>query len=128
MFDLPVFKAFMDLRVSSNFARQGVREAVIPTYMGLIKQILGTLKGSPFSRQMYSELFGLLYSLTRMIRRDGALALESVIGDPHHSPVFQKYPKIHGNHHATEFICTALSMIIFRMQSRQGREIGPLCF
>jgi arylsulfatase A-like enzyme len=35
----PVFKAFMDMRVSENFSRQGVREAVIPAYMGLIKQI-----------------------------------------------------------------------------------------
>jgi arylsulfatase A-like enzyme len=35
----PVFKAFMDTRVSLNFARPGVRETVIPTYMGLIKQI-----------------------------------------------------------------------------------------
>ncbi len=35
----PVFKAFMDMRVSANFSQQGVRETVIPAYMGLIKQI-----------------------------------------------------------------------------------------
>jgi arylsulfatase A-like enzyme len=35
----PVFRAFMNTRASKNFARQGVREAVIPAYMGLIKQI-----------------------------------------------------------------------------------------
>jgi arylsulfatase A-like enzyme len=35
----PVFKAFMELRVSEAFSRQGTREAVIPAYMGLIKQI-----------------------------------------------------------------------------------------
>ncbi len=80
--------------------------------MDLLRAVLGLLKGSPYNRQMYTDLFGLFYSLTRMIRRDGALALEAVISDPHHSPVFQKYPKIHGNHHATEFICTALAMIV----------------
>ena len=35
----PVFKAFMDMRVSRSFSTQGVRETVMPAYMGLIKQI-----------------------------------------------------------------------------------------
>ena len=35
----PVFRAFMDLRVSNTFARDDVRAEVIPVYMGLIKQI-----------------------------------------------------------------------------------------
>jgi len=35
----PVFREFMDLRVSRTFARDDVRQQVIPVYMGLIKQI-----------------------------------------------------------------------------------------
>ena len=35
----PVYRAFMDLRVASSFARDEVRAEVIPVYMGLIKQI-----------------------------------------------------------------------------------------
>jgi arylsulfatase A-like enzyme len=35
----PVYKAFMNLRVSRNFSREEVRQRVIPAYMGLIKQI-----------------------------------------------------------------------------------------
>ena len=35
----PVFGAFMDARVSRVFAREAARTAVIPAYMGLIKQI-----------------------------------------------------------------------------------------
>lgn len=34
----PIFKAFMDTKVGETFSRQEVREAVIPAYMGLIKQ------------------------------------------------------------------------------------------
>ena len=44
----PVYRAFMDLRVSRAFARDEVRERVIPAYMGLVKQIddqLGVLFG-----------------------------------------------------------------------------------
>ncbi|MCK9512988.1 MAG: alkaline phosphatase family protein [Pigmentiphaga sp.] len=35
----PVYAAMMEHRVSQTFSRDGVREAVIPAYMGLIKQI-----------------------------------------------------------------------------------------
>lgn len=35
----PVYRAFMDLRVSSTFARDEVRTEVVPVYMGLIRQI-----------------------------------------------------------------------------------------
>jgi arylsulfatase A-like enzyme len=35
----PVYREFMDYRVSKNFSRDEVREEVIPVYMGLIRQI-----------------------------------------------------------------------------------------
>ncbi len=35
----PIFKAFTEERYSRNFSRNGAREKVIPTYMGLIKQV-----------------------------------------------------------------------------------------
>jgi arylsulfatase A-like enzyme len=34
----PVLRAFMDTKIGQTFSRQEVREAVIPAYMGLIKQ------------------------------------------------------------------------------------------
>ncbi|WP_035898216.1 alkaline phosphatase family protein [Labrenzia sp. DG1229] len=44
----PVFEAFMQMEVSRTFSEQGVRDTVLPAYMGLIKQIddhLGRLFG-----------------------------------------------------------------------------------
>lgn len=35
----PVYGAFMGMEVSETFSRQGVRDTVMPAYMGLIKQI-----------------------------------------------------------------------------------------
>lgn len=35
----PVFEAFMQLRYSQTFSQAGVRETVIPAYMGLVKQV-----------------------------------------------------------------------------------------
>ncbi len=37
--DHPVYKAYRDSRICTTFARDEVRETVIPAYMGLIKQI-----------------------------------------------------------------------------------------
>ncbi len=35
----PVYQAFMDIRGSKNFARDEVRDTVLPAYMGMVKQI-----------------------------------------------------------------------------------------
>src|SRR5690242_4017140 len=43
----------------------------------LVSGLVQTLKGNPFGRTTYDELFKLLYQLFRKARRDGLLALES---------------------------------------------------
>jgi arylsulfatase A-like enzyme len=52
----PVYAEFMKLRVSETFSRQGVREEVVPVYMGLIKQIDDQL-GSLFAFMKERGLF-----------------------------------------------------------------------
>jgi chemotaxis protein MotA len=78
----------------------------------LVKGVIGTLKGAPYGKPAYTELFKTLYDFLRIARRDGLLALEPHVSDPHTSPVFAKYKLIANNHHVTEFICGALSPVI----------------
>lgn len=78
----------------------------------LMKGVLSTLKGSPFGKETYTQLFKTLYDFLRIARRDGLIALEPHLTDPHESSVFQKYPLIGNNHHVTEFICGALSPVV----------------
>jgi chemotaxis protein MotA len=78
----------------------------------LMRGVLGTLKGSPFSKATYAELFKLMYDFLRMARRDGLIALESHVSNPHESSIFKKYPMIANNHHATDFICGAFAPVI----------------
>ena len=78
----------------------------------LIKGIIQAIKGSPFNKAMYCELFKALYDLLRVARREGLMILEAHVTNPHQSDIFRKYPKIAGNHHVTEFICGGLSPII----------------
>jgi chemotaxis protein MotA len=78
----------------------------------MFKGVLATLKGTPYDKQMYSELFKLGYDLLRVARRDGMLALDRHVNNPHESDIFSKYPKISHDHHAVTFICDGLSPII----------------
>jgi chemotaxis protein MotA len=78
----------------------------------LMKGIMSTLKGTPYNRAAYDELFKCLYDLLRMARRDGMRVLEGHVADPENSTVFAKYPKIGHDHHVTAFICGAMAPLI----------------
>lgn len=78
----------------------------------LVAGLIGTVKGDPFGRSTYDELFKLLYQLFRKARRDGLLALEPHVADTHESSIFKRYPKIHNNHHAVTFIAGALGPML----------------
>jgi chemotaxis protein MotA len=76
------------------------------------KNLMGCIKGSPYSRASYEDLLKVLYELFLLGRRNGMIALEEHVTDPAKSSVFKKYPKFSGNHHAVEFLCGALRPII----------------
>jgi chemotaxis protein MotA len=76
----------------------------------LARGVLQAVKGTPYGKATYTELFELLYELTRTARREGILALDAHVSNPEESALFQKYPRIYKNHHALEFLCTALTM------------------
>ena len=79
---------------------------------GVISQALGTLKGAPFAKADYEELFKCLYELFQLGRRGGMIALEEHVMNPEASSLFAKYPKFHANHHAVEFLCDGLKPIV----------------
>jgi chemotaxis protein MotA len=79
---------------------------------GVISQALGTLKGAPFGKADYEELFKCLYELFQLGRRGGMIALEEHVMNPEASSLFAKYPKFHANHHAVEFLCDGLKPIV----------------
>ncbi|HZQ48238.1 MAG TPA: flagellar motor stator protein MotA [Verrucomicrobiae bacterium] len=76
------------------------------------RQIFGTLKGSPYDKQAYDELFKALYELFMLGRRNGMIALEEHVMNPATSAIFSKYPVFQKNHHAIDFLCNGLRPII----------------
>jgi chemotaxis protein MotA len=78
----------------------------------LMKGIIDCFKGNAFNRALYEDLFRLMYELFKTARRNGLLALESHLSNPHESEIFHKYPKIAHNHHVCDFIVGALTPIM----------------
>jgi len=78
----------------------------------LFKRAFGVLKGSPYTRSAYDELFKALYELFMLGRRGGMVALEEHVMAPETSSIFTKYPSFQKNKHALEFLCNGLRPII----------------
>jgi chemotaxis protein MotA len=99
--------------VTIGGAALGAMVVMTPTkvLMDLVKGVLGAIKGSPYNRPAYVELFKTLYELFKMGRRDGLLAWDSHLNEPHESAVFSKYPRIVNNHHVIDFLCGALTSV-----------------
>jgi chemotaxis protein MotA len=80
--------------------------------MDMCKQAFGTLKGSPYGKHTYEELFKALYELFMLGRRNGMVALEEHVMNPETSSIFTKYPGFLKNHHAVSLLCGGLRPII----------------
>lgn len=80
--------------------------------VALIKQMLGTLKGSPYGRKAYEDMFKALYELFMLGRRNGMIALEEHVLTPDSSSIFTKYPGLVKDHHAMGILCGGLKPII----------------
>jgi chemotaxis protein MotA len=59
----------------------------------ILSGVLGTLKGSPFTKTHYLTSLKMHYELLNKARKDGLVAIESDIEEPDKSAVFSKYPE-----------------------------------
>ena len=89
---------------------------IIANGLGMAKKAgsaIGSLmKGPKYSRADYLDLFGLMYDLFNIARKDGVLGLEREIEDPNKSAVFSKHKQVMKDHHAIEFIQDYLRMMV----------------
>ncbi len=62
-------------------------------------------------KEDYMDLLSMLYSVFKLARTKGWLAMEQHIENPHDSALFQQFPTFHHNHHAVTFLCDYLRII-----------------
>jgi chemotaxis protein MotA len=78
----------------------------------LIKAVLSLIKGNPYTRATFLELLTAMYDVFSLARTEGILALERHAENPHESELFEKYPALLANHHATDLFADTLKIVI----------------
>jgi chemotaxis protein MotA len=96
-------------------------KAIKATFKALPKLLRSSKK---HDKALYLELLALLYVLLSKGRKDGMMALESDVDDPHNSPIFAPYPVILNDAPVLEFLTDYLRLIV--SGNTDPFEIGEL--
>ena len=74
--------------------------------------IAGAIKPSKYTKARFMELMSLLYDILQKARKEGLMAIEQDVEEPHESEVFKKYPNVGTDHHVVEFMTDYLRMMV----------------
>ncbi len=77
-----------------------------------MKEVLGLMKPSPYTRKAYEELLQVLYDLFYAAKRDGLVGIEEHIEEPEKSELFNKYPSVQRQHHAVSFLADTMKVLL----------------
>ena len=98
--------------------------APVSILQGISQGLMNILKGAPYKKEDYEDLFKMMYELFQLGRRNGMIALEEHVMNPDGSSLFKKYDKFHNNERAVDFFCDGLRPLVDgRLKPEQ---IGPL--
>jgi chemotaxis protein MotA len=77
-----------------------------------LKVLPTALKSSKYTKDRYLELLAMMFDILQKARKEGLMAIEKDVEEPHNSPLFQKYPTVGHDHHVVEFITDYLRMMV----------------
>jgi chemotaxis protein MotA len=75
---------------------------------GLIK----VFKGAKYTEQDHIDVIALTTSLMKLLRSEGAVALESHVTDPESSAIFSEYPRLQSDPAIINMICDPLTLLV----------------
>jgi len=76
-----------------------------------LKYFGALVKPMAYNKDDYIELLSMLFTVFKLARSKGFLALEQHVENAQDSELFSQFPKFHGNHHALDFVCDYLRII-----------------
>ncbi len=79
-------------------------------------------KGAKWTKDDYRDLLCLLFSLTKLMKIKGLVAIEQHIEKPEDSEIFNQYPKILADHFALELICDNIRMMTMDLSKANELE------
>ena len=77
-----------------------------------VKGLGECFKGSKYTKARYMELMALMFDILQKARKEGLMAIENDVENPHESELFKKYPAVGHDHHVVEFITDYLRMMV----------------
>ncbi len=81
--------------------------------LGLVlKKVMSIFTAKGTSKGEFLDVLGLLNTIFSKMRKEGLIAIEADIENPAESPIFAKYESVLKNHHAMDYICDNLKVII----------------
>jgi len=81
------------------------------TVKGTMKYFKALIKPMSYNKADYIEQLSMMFSVFKLARTKGFLALEQHIENAHESQLFSQFPKFQHNHHAITFFCDYLRII-----------------
>ncbi|MGK2739566.1 flagellar motor stator protein MotA [Tepidicaulis sp. LMO-SS28] len=75
------------------------------------RAFIAMLKGPKYKKEAYLELLSMQYTLFKLAKAKGSLALEQHVENPEESDIFQRFPTIVSDHHALEFLRDYLRLV-----------------
>ncbi len=89
---------------------------LVSTPGAVLTRMVGGLKGvftaKRADKKAYLDLFAMLFELFTSARREGLMKIENDVEDPKSSAIFAKYPSFLHNHHAVDFLCDTLKLLV----------------
>lgn len=78
----------------------------------ILLAIPGPFKPEKYTKKTFMEALQLMYESFINLKRSGLLSLEKDVSSPMDSSIFSKYPSFIHNHHALDFLCDSLKLVI----------------
>ncbi|KPK36752.1 MAG: hypothetical protein AMK70_01140 [Nitrospira bacterium SG8_35_1] len=83
-----------------------------PRILGLVLKGMSKIFSRSMSKKDFIEILSLLNKIFSKMRKEGLIAIENDIENPEESPIFKEHEGVMKNHHALQFICDNLKVII----------------
>jgi len=80
--------------------------------VGVMKSAGALMTPSKYNKNMFLKLLVMMHDIFNKTRREGLMAIENDIEEPENSPIFSNYPEILKDHHAIDFICDYLRIMV----------------
>lgn len=88
-----------------------------PVLKKTMKEVVRAFKGPQWKKQDYKDLLCLMFSLCKLMKSKGMIAVEQHIEKPEESAIFSQYPRILKDHFAVDLICDTLRTLTMGLEN-----------